>query len=289
MENDTSSTRRKVLHLDRLPTMPQVALEFLEALADEQATAARLEKIIESDQALTSKVLSLANSAYYGFSQQVTTIQRAVVAVGFRDLRLLALGAALSGMFDPRGLPKGFDGQGLWLHSLSVSLAARDLADEAGYPQPGEMLAAGLLHDVGKLVLFYCLTEEAQSLLDLLDQGLAYHEAEAVLGLKHTVVGSWLARKWGLPPVHLAAIRDHHSPKASDPYYLSTCLISLADHLVKEMNLGLVNPGPEPDLQELIRATSLRPERIKQLTEEMGQRIPPLLEAWQQMNGSRRS
>lgn len=280
---DLTETRRKVLDLERLPAMPLVAVRLLDALADDKTDAARLEEIIQSDQALAGKVLSLANSAYYGFSQKVTTIQRAVVAIGMRDLRLLSLGASLSGIFDPAKMPDRFDGEGLWIHCLAVSLTARELALAAAYPQPGELLVAGLLHDVGKLVTGAYLNEELDRLLDLVDKGRPYFEAEAETGLNHTAVGYWLAQKWGLPPVHVSVIRHHHQPRPSDPYHQAVATVALADYLTKKLNYGVAHEAEELNLPELVEAAGLRAGALAEIAAKMREQIPILIDAWQQI------
>jgi HD-like signal output (HDOD) protein len=105
--------------------MPHVVFQLVDALGDSRTSAADLEEIIESDQALASKVLSLSNSAFYGFSQKISTIQRAVVAIGFSELQLLALGTGLADVFDHKGLPEKFNGEGMWIHSIAVAWIAK--------------------------------------------------------------------------------------------------------------------------------------------------------------------
>ncbi len=281
MMTDLVESRRKVLDIERLPAMPYVAVRLLDALADDRTTAAQLEEIIQSDQALASKVLSLANSAYYGFAQKVTTIQRAVVAIGLRDLRLLSLGASLSSIFDPSKMAAEFDGEGLWTHCLSVSLTAREMAVLVGYPHPGELLVAGLLHDLGKLVVAVYLKKEAEVMSRLLREGLAYNEAEKRLGLDHMTTGYWLAQKWGLPRMHVTAIQQHHSPKSGDPYYQTTSLVALSDYLIKKMGLGAVHQADELNIPALSTQVGLKPGQMAELSERLKEEIPPIIEAWQ--------
>ncbi|MEW5724169.1 MAG: HDOD domain-containing protein, partial [Thermodesulfobacteriota bacterium] len=242
--------------------------------------AARIEKLIEGDPALASKVLSLANSAYYGLPQRVTTISRAVVIMGFQELQILAVGAGLAEVFELDRSPAGLDGEALWVHCLSVSWLARELAAVSGYPLPAEIMVAGLLHDLGKLVLATHMLDELARLLDLCREGRPYFQAEEQLGLRHTIIGFWLARRWGLPGLHEAVIRDHHLPLDTGPYYLATCLVHLADRLVKDLGFGLVHEARPADLSPVLRATGLSREQIEAAGRNAEEYIPSVLGAW---------
>ena len=275
--------RRRVFQIERLQAMPLVITRLVEALASDRTTPATLEKIIESDQALACKLLSLANSAYYGFSQKITTMKRAIVIIGFRELQLLALGAGLAGLFDMRKVPPGFDGEGLWIHSLVVSWAARELAEASKYSASGEIMIAGLLHDLGKLVLATHLSDYYVKVLEKIEEGVSAYEAEEQLGLKHTTVGNWLAKKWCLPDVHIAAIRDHHSPRPSDPHFKSTGLIYMADTLAKKLGFGLVQQARPLDMAPVMRATNLTVDLIRTVAMRAKEQVPPMLNMWQHM------
>ena len=287
-EPSSSDLRRRIFQIQRLAAMPSVIWKLMDALSDELSTAGTLERIIESDLALTSKVLSLANSAYYGLPQKITTISRAVVVIGFQELEFLALGAGLAEFFDPKSMPPNYDGESLWIHSLAVSTMARDLAEAAGYHSPGEIMAAGLLHDLGKLVLAAHLQKELDMILAKAAQGLAFYRVEEELDLKHSQIGFWLSTRWGLPLLHTSVIRDHHSPAPTDPYYLPTCLVALADYLTKRLGFGLVQESRALDLGELLRATRLNQDKVKSVAAQNRIKIPSLLNQWTNLlNGGR--
>lgn len=274
--------RIRVFQIERLAAMPQVVWRLMDALGDERTDALRLERIIESDPAIVSKILSLANSAYYGLPQKITTVRRAVVIIGFQELQVLALGAGLAEVFDLRKVPLGFDGEALWLHCLAVSWAARELAEAARYPIPGEIMVAGLLHDLGKLILVTHLADEFSQVLRLAGQDTPYFQAEEQLGLNHTIIGYWLAARWGLPEIHSSAIRDHHHPQDTGPYCISTCLVALADQLVKELGLGLVQEAPPLDFSTALQAANLSPDRFQAVAESVKEKVPSMLETWKQ-------
>ncbi len=278
--SEAADLRQRILRIERLAAMPQVVWRLLEAIGDEKVSASTLEGIIESDQALAAKVLGLANSAYYGFPQQITTVKRAVVAVGMEELQLLALGTGLAKVFDLRLAPPGFDGEGLWLHCLAVSCTSQYLAKASGQAQPGEAMIAGLLHDLGKLVLATQLRDEMLGIMALVEQGHTHYQAEVALGVRHTQVGYWLAKRWGLPEMHCAVIRDHHTPRENAPFGNYTCLVHLADSLVKAMGLGLVQTGLPADLPLAARVLGLARDKIVNVANQAKERVPAMLESW---------
>jgi putative nucleotidyltransferase with HDIG domain len=278
---ESSNLRQRVFNIKRLAAMPQVLGQLFEALDSEKTCAGHLAEIIEKDQALSSKVLSLANSAYYSRTRKVTTIERAVVVIGFEELNLMALGVGLADLFDFKKMPPGFDGEGLWSHCLAVSVMARELAKAANHPDPTEVMVAGLLHDVGKLVLATHLKNETQQLLELLEQGIPYYQAEEQAHLQHSILGYWLARRWGLPYTHAAVIRDHHSPMPGEPFSATTCLVFLADRLVKALGFGLAHKARPVDPALILKETKLTKEKLKQEVKKARETIPAYLSRWQ--------
>ncbi len=280
--------RQRIFQIKRLAGMPHVVWKLMDALSDQDVGVRQLAHIIESDQALTSKVLSLANSAYYGFSQQIATVERAAVLIGFQELQMLALGAGLSDVFDISKVPAGFDGEGLWLHCFSVSWLARELALTTEYHTPGEAMIAGLLHDMGKLVMATHAREEFSKLLELEAQGYPYYEAEAKLKLFHTNVGYWLAKRWELPELILEAIRYHHNPSPNLPYNHTTYLVYVADRLAKSLNFGLVQESQEQSTEAFSGVVDLPEHKLRYVIKNAKDDIPPNLErmrSWLKQGG----
>ncbi|MEW6263119.1 MAG: HDOD domain-containing protein [Thermodesulfobacteriota bacterium] len=266
--------------IGRLAAMPQVVWQLMDALADDTTRAASLEKIIESDMALASKVLSLANSAFYGLHRQVTSINRAVVIIGFKELGFLSLGSGLADFFDLKKVPAGFDGQGLWLHCLAVSWTARELAERAFHLNAGEVMVAGLLHDLGKLVLAAHLPDQLARIMEQTRQGVPYHEAETRVGLPHTLLGHCLAENWGLPAVHATVIRNHHAPPADGPHQAAVNLVALADGLVKMMEFGLVQEARAIDKNQALAGSNLSEIGYNAVNKSARDRLPALRETW---------
>ena len=275
--------RRRIFRIDRLGAMPNIVWKLVEALGDEKTDASQLEQLIEGDPALTSKILSLANSAYYGRALTVTTISRAIVVMGFQELQILAVGAGLADMFNLKKLPSAVDGDGLWLHSLAVSWASRALAEESGYPLPAEIMIAGLLHDLGKLILAAHLTDEYLGVMEKTAKGVPYYLAEEELELKHTVIGYWLAERWGLPEVHKTVIRDHHGSPDTSSYFLPTALVALANGLVKYHRVGVCHETRKQPYQNLLAAVKLSKKQLETISGQFAKKLPQLLETWRQL------
>lgn len=273
----------RIREIGRLAVLPQVAWELTASLRNEATTSRDLQRIIENDAALSAKVLSLANSAYYSPRQKIATIERAITVIGFNELEFLALGIGLADVFDLSKVPKGFDGQVLWLHSLAVAWLARELAEAAFYLDAQAVVIAGLLHDLGRLVLATHLKDELEKIMMLVTQGASFYQAELDLGLNHGLIGAALAQNWKLPDVHLAAIRDHHAPLTPGPFRDSTCLVALADDLARKFNFGSPENLPECDLISVVKTARLDQRRVNGIIRSAAERLPAVRQTWLQM------
>jgi putative nucleotidyltransferase with HDIG domain len=272
--------RRRIFQIKRLAAMPEVVFELVNAIGDDGAAVNQVVKIIESDQSLASRVLNLANSAYYGFAHQISTIERAVVAVGFDELRLLALSAGLSQVFDPKMAAKGWDGTAAWLHSLSVSWFCQKLAAKGKDVAPGEALVAGLLHDLGKLVLATYLPEEYAQVVARQAQGESCRQAEDALGYQHTVAGYWLAKRWDLPEMYIAAIRYHHNPLRGREHASLVALVALGDLLAHCVCSRVADDDQKNELSSVIGAAGLTPDDLREMASQGRRDLPEILARW---------
>ena len=274
----TNEVRRRIFQIERLATVPHVVWGIVESLNDEQTTAADLEQLIYGDPALASKMLSLANSAYYGLPRNVTTISRAVNVIGIQELQMLAAGVGLTDPSDLERRPADHRVQDLWVHSAAVSYAAGELAEASGHPLPDEVRTAGLLHDLGKLVLVSHLTDYLYQLTALTDAGIPYPEAERRTGLDHTTLGYWLAKRWGLPENHQLVIRDHHHPRADKPAYVTTCLVYLANEMVNTIQQ---RPYPRPTEAintEFMAVTNLNRNDLELVQKRTGEKLTAMVD-----------
>jgi HD-like signal output (HDOD) protein len=203
--------------LVKLPPMPQVILRAREVMDDPDAGLRDLARVIESDQALVAKVLSLANSAYYGIAGQVSSVQHAAVLLGLRALGDLVILSA-SSVFLGRDLP-GYrlSPQAVWRHSLATALLARAIAGRRHPGLEADAFVVGLLHDAGKLILEpFVLARRAQAAPEPAPEGPPGGELERRwFGLDHTEAIALACRFWRFPEAQVKGVRFHHEPAAS--------------------------------------------------------------------------
>ncbi len=197
-----------------LTPLKAVATKAISLAEDERTAAMDLATVISSDQALTAKLLRLSNSAYYGYARRISNVREAVILLGMRTVRSVAIASAI---IDALKVPedRDFDQDLFWAHSVCTGLAAEAIARETRVARPEDAFTAGVLHDVGKLAMILTEPELFAEVVDLVTtEGLRYHEAEtAVFGVSHEIVGYRLAQRWKFPEPLVEAIRAHHPEK----------------------------------------------------------------------------
>lgn len=232
-----------VAGLRDLPALPLVVSELLASFDDPDIELGQLAAKIANDQALAAKTLRLANSSFYGLQSKVRTISQGIAVLGFDSVRALVVGAGVIGSFGS-GEGKGFDFDGFWRHAIATALCARALARHGGRP-PELSFVAGLLHDLGRLVLVTRFPDryaEVSAERALRDCPLL--EAErAVLGLDHAQVGRALGQHWRIPEAICRAIANHHQPMQQDYGELPAVV-----HVANVIAHGLDLQGDEDDV-----------------------------------------
>lgn len=234
----TQLTIEAVRHgLQDLPSLPAVVMELLGSIDQEDVDISVLARKVSLDQALTAKTLRLANSPSSGLQVRVTTIQQAITFLGFQATRNLITTAAVTGCF-PVGTCPGFDHRAFWRHSIATAACARVLARRMRLNQDFAF-TAGLLHDIGRLVLVTSypaqygavLTQRQQDDRDLRDV-----ERE-ILGVDHVMAGSALAEHWQFSDTMQHAIAYHHEPAAPGAGFLAT-IVHVANAIVHALDLA---------------------------------------------------
>jgi putative nucleotidyltransferase with HDIG domain len=215
--NDELATCLKRLEqVKDLPTVPPVLMKINEMLGDQGASIDSLGRLIETDPAIASKVLRLVNSAFYGFRSEISSIAHAVMILGFNTVRNAAISVAVVDAFRVRHHFTGFDLNGFWRHSIAVAVTGRHLARGGRFADPDNAFSAGLLHDVGKLVMLQYLPDWFERIWSAMqDLNVGFHEAEKrVMPAGHAEIGAFLAGRWQFPLCLGEAIRLHHEPRA---------------------------------------------------------------------------
>jgi putative nucleotidyltransferase with HDIG domain len=226
-----------------LPSLPAVVMELLGSIEQENIDISVLAKKVSYDQALTAKTLRLANSSSFGAQVKVATIQQAITFLGFQTTRNLITAAAVTGCF-PDGVCPGFNDKGFWRHSIATAACARSLARRLRFNQD-VAFTAGLLHDIGRLVL---VTGHARAYGEVLAWRASHDsdwlEAErAVLGVDHVEAGVALARHWNFSDTIRQAIAYHHAPETPGAGFLAA-IVHVANTVVHALDLA----GEEDEL-----------------------------------------
>jgi HD-like signal output (HDOD) protein len=223
-----------------LPPMPQAIFKAREILQDPNSSIKELAEVLESDPAIAAKVLQMANAPYYGMSGKVSSLQSASVVLGQKTIgELLTMAGAsnvLGNTLEGYGLEAGF----MWRHSLGVAFASRKIASMKHPSLTNDAFTAGLIHDVGKLVLDPYIVERKKTFESFMEDGQkTFLEAErAILGFSHSEIASELCKVWGVPASLAKAIQFHHDPALSNNDPL-TYIIHTADALAMMTGLGL--------------------------------------------------
>ncbi|SFU80468.1 HDOD domain-containing protein [Pseudoduganella namucuonensis] len=228
-----------IVRVQNLPSLPAVVSELMSAMDQDDVDLNALAGKIALDQALAAKVLRLANSSFYGMPAKVTTIQQAVAVLGLHSTRTLVTACAITGGFAPDPAAK-LDLAAFWRHSVATAACARALARHLDQ-QPDTAFTAGLLHDLGTLVLatgYPDVYREAVRHRRARDCQVAEAEA-AVFGFDHAAVGSALAARWKFPPQIQEAVAAHHAwPGAAPPARTLALAIHLANAFAHALDLG---------------------------------------------------
>lgn len=215
-----------------LTPLKAVATKAIQLAEDERSAAMDLSTVISSDQALTAKLLKLSNSAYYGYARRISNVREAVILLGMRTVRSVAISSAIIDAFKVPELERGgFDQDLFWAHSVSVGLVAELIARETRLSRPEDAFTAGVLHDVGKLAMMLAEPKLFGEVIDLVNhEGMKYREAEmAVFEIGHEHVGARLAQRWKFPDSLVTSIRDHHPAKGIHGVSSMSELVGAAD------------------------------------------------------------
>lgn len=273
--------------IDGLPSPPSLLSAMLQALDDESTSATDLERLVSQDQSTTARLLAVANSAYYGSRHQVTSVSRAVVVLGLNEVRAICLGSVLTSLLHPTRFADAAGAQALWRHSLVVSQAARLIAERSHRLRPDLALTAGLLHDLGWVVIMAYQPELwAQVRTRQMEQGQALVEAARDLEFDHQQAGYLLARQWDLPPMMTACLGRHHEPSLSDPDFPCVATVHLAELLAGQLS--------DPDWGEeavcdpaiwILKGLGVSPEDWRACQDEMSARVEALKALGDQLLG----
>jgi putative nucleotidyltransferase with HDIG domain len=265
-----------ILEVLELPTLSTVLNRILKVAGDARSSASDLAEVISKDQSLTTNILKIANSAYFGLSQQVTTVSRAIVVLGFDAVKSIALSASVIAAFPNKGNKKEFDRSKFWTHSLACAYLCKQISRMTHLADLETSFVCGLLHDIGKIVLDIHFPDSYERVFaELREQRVRLVEAECeALGFTHAEVGMWMAQRWKFPKSIIFSIANHHGPIAEDDRYRElTATVRLANHLCLEEGICFPEQIPVESLEESVRADlKLGPQDMSRFREDLSKR-----------------
>lgn len=274
--------------LDRISDisgLPAVTQRVVAVINDPASSAGTLEHAINYDPTLVARIMRVANSAYYARESRVASIHSAVVLLGFDVIRTVVLAASVADLFREKLTLVGYSRAGLWEHLVSVGAVSRMVTRRIGAGDPEESFVAGMMHDVGVILLdqyahpwFVRAVEAAQQ------RGIALHEAEAeLLGFDHALVGGQLAEAWNFAAPICSTIAHHHAPQSAvgDGRALAM-IVHLSDVLAQARGAPLAGDPARPVLhRSAMSELGLRPTDIRVFNTDIEQELQAIREFYE--------
>lgn len=255
-----SELEKTIMAAGDLPAMPVVAAKVMQLVEDERATAEELAKIVASDPAVAARVMKISNSPLYGCQRQTQTLPGAIMLMGFNTLKSIVMVAYLKDVFKPVGLMEKM----LWEHAFGAGLAARVIAADIRQVNPEEAFLAGLMHDIGKLIMYNQDKAKFQKVVErYYNEDVWFEVAEKeVYPFTHAEVGGCVLKKWNFPDELVEAVLQHHTFDGTgqeEPYQKSIIAVtSLANLFCIKLGIGEREPLPELDLSDVPAVVHLK-------------------------------
>ncbi|MCD6335338.1 MAG: HDOD domain-containing protein [Candidatus Latescibacteria bacterium] len=233
-------TKASIERISDLPMLPDLAAEVMAMVSDPTSSMADIRDLIERDPALTAKLLKVANSALFGMRRQIGTIQLALVVLGMNEVSSIVTSLSVFTAFCDMPDDEFFDRKRFWEHSAGCGGIARILSKRLGLKMEGREFVAGLMHDVGRILIDqYFHGEFVQIAARVQGRDGSMRDAEKeFLGVSHDEMGGWLADRWGLPDALIEAVACHHEPGRAELDRPLTAVVHLADLFCRAKGIG---------------------------------------------------
>ncbi|MBN2477490.1 MAG: HDOD domain-containing protein [Pirellulales bacterium] len=237
--------------IGEVSSLPDVAMHVIRLANDPDTETDDLLEAVRSDPALAMRLMRTVNSSYYMLAEKVSDLRQAITLLGFKEVCNLALTAYVARLFKEASGYGQYTRRGLWNHMVGVGMVARLLARTCGKVAPQEVYLAGLLHDLGLILIDQYLHRPFCRVVDVLDEDTPVCQVETrLLGFDHAALGEYVAVKWNLPPQLTAAIGHHHAPEKYDgPHRWVVDIVAVANclcHLKNLTSLGVRQAQPPP-------------------------------------------
>jgi putative nucleotidyltransferase with HDIG domain len=252
---EIKDSRRKnyLLSIRNLPSIPTITKHVLDLLDDPMTSTTDISNLINKDQALVARVLTVANSPLYGLPRKVPSIEFAVLILGFDQVRQIVLALSMFDTFKNED-SQYWDRREFWEHSFMTAMAAKAIADDLGYQKTSEAFTAGLLHDLGVVVTQKYFNKDFIQISELVANKSVNHQfaEQHVMELTHQEIGKILCDKWHLPTNLGEAIYFHHNPSENSDNILLSAIIHLADYTTNVLDCGAFRWDSDLKLDEKI-------------------------------------
>ena len=268
----------ETIDFTELPTLPPYAKIAIKSGLDSETSVEELSRIIRESPSLTFRVLKVANSAFYKRSGKVSTIKDAVILLGYNTIKGLILGITLSEIFN-RDRINGLDYRGFWVHSIATAIAAESIGKSINLKDE-RLYIAGLLHDIGKVVLASLIPDKYRQVIENVEKGAGnfYQVEEKTLGFTHVEVGEFVLENWQFPNTLISLITAHH--KATNTLEdQSKLVIRLSNEITHLADYRIIKSEPPVELEnEIIERIGLLKEEIDTAIQQINTNISPILE-----------
>jgi len=264
--------------IEEISTLPQVSQQILKVIADPIAGAEDLQKILKADPALTSKILKMANSAYFSLREKVDNVKKAIVFLGFSSVKNLAMASSVCDLFKSKKSINGYTREELWKHSVVVALCAKSIALRAGLKVGEDIFTAGIMHDIGIIMEDQYLHDGFVKVLsDPSLKELDFINAEqSIFGFDHTTLGAHVAEQWKIPEQIAIIIGNHHYPRrAPEQFRESTAIVYLANIISKAKKIGFSSKTEikKTDFMWAMEVLNFKNEDVSLIAEELPQEM----------------
>jgi putative nucleotidyltransferase with HDIG domain len=242
--------REQLVNVENIPSLPMIVQDILQVTEDPKSGVKDVQEVVERDQSCAVKLLKLSNSAYYGFSRQITTVKQAIVIIGLEGVKSAAMSLSMAGCFKEGARDQQQVLSDLWAHSMATATAAQMLAKKSKATSEAVAYCAGLTHDFGKVILaghfgvryleMFRQAREEKVPITLLEQ--------SEFGVDHETVANWIAEAWDLPDEIREIAKSHHSGFRVDQTNKGILLVGIADALAYAAKVGHGGNGRPPVL-----------------------------------------
>ncbi len=252
--------------IEKMPTLSTLTHKIIQVANDRKSSAQDLTDVIQLDPVLTAKVIKMVNSAYFGLPQKVKSLKQTIVMLGINTVKNVALSSSFAGNVRIKE-KTNLKGDDFWQHSLGAAVASKLIAKELGIDAKflEEYFIAGLIHDIGKVLINNFFSDEMNQIIELSSQKKSsiIDVEKQVLKLTHEEIGIAIGKKWNFESALLFAVGRHHNPAVTGSSAIFSMIVSLADTFVKILNIGFsgnykIDPVPE----EVWNALQLNEEKV---------------------------